>query len=846
MKILNKITLKNIKLNKQRSIVTIVGITLSCALITALLSLVISFQNTLIIESLESGGNRHVTFKDVEYNNLSEIKNHKDVEDYYITTSSTAKVTYDNGEDYIGLIGIDEKGLKSFENLIDKGNIPKNENEVVIDLYYADKFNVKIGDDITLYQGTRYSDGYILNDHNPVIYDEEGNLLETYEVDDIKTYKVVGISNYYTYLSTQYNYNIYTYKQTYNNNDLLSVHTKYYNPADFEKITNEINGTNNIESSNGKYELDFNTEFLRWSGYLGNDKTREFTYILTAIIALIIIGTSVFCIRNSFAISTTEKTKMYGMIASVGATPKQIKKSVLVEGFYLGIIGIPLGIISGIVTALGLVKVINILITEGQSFNFLFSVSIESIILSIMLASITIYFSALGSSRKASKITEIEAIKNQNEIKIKNKKMKCPAIISKIFKVGGVFAYKNMVRNKSKFRTTIISLAVSVAIFISLSYFMQIGFDMTEEIYKKSTFDILVGINSHEFTNEEKYEIFDDIVNLGKIESYSVHETDTFITNISTANERLISGFYEFSDNQTIELTAIGDAEYRRLLELNDLLYEDAFDTGLLLYDTIEIVNSKGEYEKVKYFKDGVNELKLNNFENEYITDIKLINIKEGPIGAENMYSSNPILIVSNEFLNSISEDSYIESLYINTPYIQELHDKIMEYDDETGTNLHIWNMQEYIEMQENMLLLIGIFLYGFIGVIILISLTNIFNTITTNMKLRSKEFAILKSIGMTNKEFKNMIRLESIFYGIKSLFWGLSIGLLLAYVLYYLIVKYEIMGSSEVVAQFNIPWIYISVAIVFVFLVINLIMRVSLSKINKQNIIETIKNENI
>ena len=137
------------------------------------------------------------------------------------------------------------------------------------------------------------------------------------------------------------------------------------------------------------------------------------------------------------------------------------------------------------------------------------------------------------------------------------------------------------------------------------------------------------------------------------------------------------------------------------------------------------------------------------------------------------------------------------------------------------------------------MVLVIYIFLYGFIAVITLIGVTNIFNTITTNMNLRQKEFAMLKSIGMTKKEFDRMIRLESIFYGFKSLIIGIPLGILGSYFVYKAF-------SEGMEMSYRLPIMAIIIAIIFVFLIIGLIMKYSLSRINKQNIIETIRNENI
>ncbi len=845
MKILNKLTLKNIKLNKQRSIVTIVGIMLSCALITALFSLVVSFQDTLIEESLENYGNRHVTFKDVPNEELSKIQNHKEVEDYYLTANETVILNTEYDE-FASIIGIDKKGLSDLENLLDSGRIPANENEIVIDLYYADRFNVQIGDEITLEIGKRISDGYELTDNNPVTYDENMNLLETFEVTETKTYKIVGISDYYTFLGTMYNYNLFTYESDFTNS--ADIHVLYENPKKYMETTMSINGMSSSDEM-GKYDLGFNSEFLRWSGYSIDDTTREFIYLFAGFIALIVMGTSVFCIRNSFAISTTEKTKMYGMIASIGATPKQIKKSVLTEGLYLGVIGIPLGIVFGLLTTFVLVNVVNYLLPTLEDWKFMYSISLESIIISILLSAITIYFSALGSSKKASKITEIEAIKNQNEIKIKNRKFTCPNIIYKIFKIGGVFAYKNVKRNKSKFRTITISLAVSVTIFIALSYFMQLGMNSTKEYYEAATYDLGITATTpgDSYDRDNVLKSYNDILELGKVNEYSITEYSIFNIDKKYMNERLIVETIDDEPIYSVELLAVGDVEYKRILEENNLNYEDVYDKGLIINNRLQIVNTEGDYEWISLFKDNVNNIEIENLESNNMINIHLNNIEKLPVGSDSfLLEPHPVILVSNEYLNSVSDTTYVGSLYLTTDNIREYHDKIVEYDDVNAMNFWVNNLEEIVEMQESMILLIGIFLYGFIGVIILISLTNIFNTITTNMKLRSKEFAILKSVGMSDKEFKNMIRLESIFYGSKSLFFGLIVGSLFSYLMYYLMMEYDMLAGAGIEYAFELPWQYMLIAIVFVFLIIYLIMRVSLAKINKQNTIETIRNENL
>ena len=152
----------------------------------------------------------------------------------------------------------------------------------------------------------------------------------------------------------------------------------------------------------------------------------------------------------------------------------------------------------------------------------------------------------------------------------------------------------------------------------------------------------------------------------------------------------------------------------------------------------------------------------------------------------------------------------------------------------------NIYNLDKEENMLQSYYTLMAIFLYGFITVIALIGVTSIFNTITTNVELRSREFAMLKSIGMTKKEFNRMIRLESLFYGTKSLIIGIPIGILISYFIY------NIFGGMNLIIKYTLPIKGIIISILVVFILITVIMKYSVNKINKQNIIETIRNENI
>ena len=178
------------------------------------------------------------------------------------------------------------------------------------------------------------------------------------------------------------------------------------------------------------------------------------------------------------------------------------------------------------------------------------------------------------------------------------------------------------------------------------------------------------------------------------------------------------------------------------------------------------------------------------------------------------------------------------ETLYLDAENADNIQDEIEQY---IGKNYeyNLYNLNEEVKQMNSFFTLVAIFLYGFIIVIALIVITNIFNTITTSMELRTKEFAILRSVGMTKKEFNRMIRLESLFYGVKSLIIGIPIGLGLSLLIYK-----GLNDSSGITYSLPIEAILISICAVFI--LIFLIMKFTINKINKQNVIETIRNENI
>ena len=621
-----------------------------------------------------------------------------------------------------------------------------------------------------------------------------------------------------------------------------------FNSEGYRPTENEIKKYGE-EMEKAKYQTDVNSYLIGLeTDPLGVSSVGGLATVVGIVIGIIVF-TSVFCIKNSFDISITEKTKQYGMLRSIGATKKQIKRNVFYEATVLGFIGIPLGIILGFLASFILCIISNYFLDGSLSdgLRLEFSFSWLAVLVAIMLGIITIYFSAFRSAKRASKVSPIDSIRNSSDIKIKSKKVRSPKIIKRIFGIGGEISYKNLKRNKKKYRTTVISIVVSVFVFIALSSFMSMAFNTVENELNIVDYNIALSPTTQFDEKDEKLNKFIDTTKLDNIENYTVlRQLGVDVSNIKYNKEYIefLKWDEEIIENNKdgyISLMAVGKEQYNKYLDSLGLKYEDMKDKGILVdYSSIEMYdeqnNHKQKYMRMLDYNTGDIIKGTISVENDKEIDLKVGYVsKVAPFGLKNVGEYS--IIISDELYEKICSYTRAVQIYYQSNNPDKLQDDIDEL--LKGEDYNLNNIAEEVKIMNNLFTLVGIFLYGFIIVISLIGITNIFNTITTNMELRKQEFAMLKSVGMTNKEFKRMIRLESTFMGVKSLFFGIPVGIGLSYLIYHFL-------SEDSGLPYKLPVVSILITVIAVFLLITSLMRYSMNKINKQNTIETIRNENI
>ena len=864
MQVLTKITIKNLKLNKKRTIGTLVGIILSVALICAVAGMATSLRQSLIQTASSNTGYWHLKLSNINKEDIEKLKNNRDIKDLNIINDvGYAKLAKSANENrpYIHLYSLDEKSFNNMELELVEGTYPQNSNEIAISKSIIDdaQVDLKIGDTITFNIGDRYigdrmlSSGYEFEPAELTNEPENVDLIlsempedstketdverkEEIKVNFTKEFTIVGImsENEQPIKPISFMYDA-GYACVTNGLDEgeTNAYIAFKNPLDSETSIDEILRINLNSGEISEYSYSINYELLKWESFntnLGDSSLNMMIAVVIIVIAIIIL-TSVYCIKNTFSISLTEKIKMYGMLSSIGATKKQIKKSVIQEGMILSLIGIPVGILVGILLVYILVIAVRGALSGILDIVF-FKITLLPILISIILGIVTVYLSCLSAARKAKKITPLEAIKSSNDIKIKSKKIKSPKIIKKIFGVGGVIAYKNLKRSKKKYRTTVISIAMSVFVFIASSTLINYAFEAMGGYYKD--YDYNIKFSSTSSDGQELKQILND----ENFSNYTLlYKTNSIlkITDMSKLSEFGKTVFIEndlYKNNEIpIEIYGLNSEDFKEYLEKLGVDYDKNKDKAVLL-DYYSLYK-EGKTIKNRLLTYSPNDSISGNVEDKEF-NVSISKITETvPDGLEGTYFYSAVIVLNiDEYGNNFN---FVPNmLTTNSEEPDDLAKRSQKYD-----NMYVTNIASEVRFYDSVRLVVYIFAYGFIGIITLIGVTNIFNTLTSNIDLRQREFAMLKSIGMTKKEFNKMINLETLFYSLKALIFGIVLGLIASFAIYKAFAQSLDYG-------FKIPMQAILISILFVFVIVFIIMKFAIGKINKQNIIDTIRKENI
>lgn len=795
MNILKQLMFKHTVMNKKRTIVMIVGIVLSISLIIMILSLTVSFKSSIIDYLERTKGNYHYMFRNVPSGDINKFDRNVAIDSYFITRERNIGIK---------ILEIDKQGLNNLPIVISEGRMVSDYSEILISKYLRDSNSG--------YQIGNIINGYLIvgvmewNDEEIDGITLLNQINRNEKVDLYVKYTEYGLKNRYFVTS-----------------NILGIDNKIYSETRRGVLTNSSNSLElEKEMALAKYSVYVNQELVDFSSNSFHPVIMKVIYVIAGIILLIIIITSIYCIRNGFEISLSERIKEYGMLISIGMTFKQLRKSVLLEAGLIFLIGMPLGIGLGVGSNFIFSLIVNKLVVNDMGFYLKWRVSGVAILIGIILSMITMYFSVRKSMKIIINSNLINAIKGNNYDN--SVRVKTPYLITRFFGLSGDIAYKNIFRVKGKYTVIITSVVIWVFSFVTLSSFDAFISSKLESVYKDNDYNLIVNLNSDGVYNEM---ITDKIVNIPLIREYAVIKQGNFAIKNPRFSEYSRSYYGDNYDVYGLTVESLSLEEYMR--------YTKKLGIKGNTEDKAILVDKKGTFD---YKKGDV--IKGDSF-NEYGSSELSIEIAMvsniDPLGVKASYNDVK-LVVSEKSIDRYNPGDDIV-LYIKTDKSEMVYEKI-ELLVKKHEGVYVENKDREYRTSKILICLIRIFLYGIMIMISVVGLTNIFNTVSTSISLRMREYAIFKSIGMDSKQFNKMVRLESLFYLGYSLILGIFLGICLSYFAYFVLTR----RVEEVSYVFPYKGIIYSVLIVSG--LIFMIMRYSLRMIDKNSLMSVIRQDNI
>jgi len=858
MNIIMTLTGKHLIENKSRTIVTIFGIMISAAMITAVFVTVASFFDFFGKLGYIADGDCEAVYRLISMDTANRLKEDDRIDRVGICNEdeTTSGYTLTEGTSMRARRGTMVTGdityLTQMVSCIYEGTLPENGREIAVEqsLLKANKLDLSIGDTLTMDIGNRT---WINGEGKEEAYHGSYQSEEKFYPAGEETYTITAIlhdnqaTKSYKILRGADEEDLALVKD-----GLLSaaVSLKKVNTRSYEELMS-IKAQYNIEH----YTL--NTEVLDANFSLRKGSSFVMILPLLIFVMICIVIFSVILIYNAFGMSLAERVKYLGMLASVGATRMQKSLSVYYEGFVLGIIGIPMGILLGIAGIGVTLKMVGARLFASQMFpaaaNNPDMASIPLVIpfwlipCIVAVSTLTIFIAALVPAKKASKIMPIDAIRQTNEIKVSNNKYRVPWLVTKVFGYEGELAYKNLKRNGRKARVIIFSICASMVMFLCMNHFCKLFWESNNKVFNLP-FSVFATVSYDErerFLDElNTVSGIDDIFEIDMF-SYEYKEGDDKSPNMDIMDPSHFTKAYRriFKSDMTLMLHLVGDEDFRDLCKRQGINAEDYFgdETNAVLCNNVSYTeNAKEAFTEEMLGQKLFYDDRRNN--NPAVITIKDFVKWEDEPHIFGMYSKNTVIAVMpySNYVRNVYAGQNTEELCISYGIVAEDHEKVLEEVVlllEEG-KYHNTYSEDVIGTQgvlSTLLYVLKVFTYGFIALISLITITNILNTISTGIAQRRKEFAMLKSVGMTPQGFMKMIRLESLLYGIKATLWGIPVSVALC------IFMTESLPTTGKIAP---NYLLFALTVVVVFAIIWLTMTFSVSKLKNDTIVEVLKEE--
>ena len=835
MEVIYTITFRGMKLNKKRTLFTILTIILSVGMMTAVLCGLWSMLGFLQTKEKTYGGDYEYSIEQLSLQQAEILKNKENVSDVSLF-SFVGNSFYGekSNKSILAIAGINQSFIDNFamEQYLLQGRYPVNENEIVLTESFLEKNNLSfsVGENITLSIGSR-----IWDEIDAELYGLTNYMgsRESFHPTSEKTYSIVGIISDINGSKVAGNFNAFT---GIDETDTAQYLTAYVKTKKISKTVYEDAEDNATDI--GKLVSSFHSELLLYYGVTTGKGTLKILFAVLCVILLLMLASAVM-ISNVLSISLQERIKQLGMLSSIGATKKQKRASIQFEAFLLGIAGIPLGLITGI----GLTSFVLLVIRRAFQSAFAapsIRLTLRCHVVILLLCAVSgiaaLVFASVIPGRMAGKVTVIDVIRQSNIYQLKKKNLRHGRLASIVFGIYGALASKNIHRNPKRFHAITGSIFLAVVIGLSLyslADFMtyQISMDMQEDGSRYT--DVITVLQYKELPKVIK-EFSDENIS-ADVSYYLARYLTTTMENDEINPD--MAGYFGKGNMAEIYVVGLDNEHFTEFCKENNFdtsAYQPASNRGIVINSTTGYygISSNRVVIGSPFQIESGTSLSVDLDETKYP---KII-IQDVINGENAKYQSlfvrdRAILILPLSYFDwMLDNDTYV---YMNISTSQ--HKEATE----CLTNRGYFQTMDMSAATENMrqvywILKLSVCIFAVL-MIIIIGL-NVCNTMSNTIYVRRSEFAVLRSIGMTAKALNRMLLLEAALYGIKALVLALPISLLIHYILYYLICT----GMTPFVFYFK-GGVYV-VAIAAVCLIVISAMLFSVRSIKNVEIVKQLK----
>lgn len=823
---MSRFTLTHVKRNKRHAFFTCFAIFIATLFISALMFFAYSYNQSIITLLIEGGGDWHSAVAvDISAKQASYIKENPEVEKTFIKTNFYAlKPQNVEGRPYFAHIDLDKhyRNDMGWADLAISGRLPNAENEIVVsEDFFIDNPEYQLGSQLVVDEGNRIVESEIVDVRDRL---REGEVFEAIRED--KIYTIVGVldasyefSDIPAYMSMGYCDELREDKTYIVNMQFKNVKKTYQL---MPKIAANIGLTTDAE---GRYPVRYNSDLLEKYGVFQQSVSDQFISMMTVYIVagLIILSFFITIIYHTFAVSAKSRVKYLGLLKSIGATPKQIRHSILFEGLLLSGIGIPFGLLGGY----GVAKVIFNYLNETykaleMNVHVDVYVSLVYLVIIILMTLSVVLISAYFPARKVAKLSPIVAIK-QGDYKVERlKETAFTRWIGKVLGYEGTLALKSNRAHRKGFRTAYISLTLSFVILMGGIIYLNI-FERAMT-YNPRPLEYQMKLYLSEVEQEEFERLDREVREISQVEKVQRNKGTLYgYTEVSpeelsdTLREKgvkyleqetsLEEGTYDF----VTEILAIDDESFKTYCEKIGANVADFYESEgvkAVLYNRTTY-NDRAiheEQESVPLFNWKTGETirvtedlgREDKMKDPYTFDVELGYVTEQMIDHGRGYDYyRTILIIpesiSEKLIVNFSESnqqrynrdvSYLEMVEENIlevkAQVEEIYDRHKDKD-----NFRMWDKITAKEGQQKTTELIFSIAGVSILFISLMGIVNIYSTLSNQMNMRRREFAILKSVGISPKGIEKILFLESLFYSIKPIIY--SVPLLVGFGLFML-----------------------------------------------------------